>query len=165
MLDNREGFDLPQAINLFWPCIFAVVFRHSFLPQTSTLAWKDQTLRVKKVIGKLKQTFGSQWWNVAFGFGFHVWRPSRTTKFRFHGKEGSRSHCLSAIPVTNVRQFVPQTIRPRQLVPSIKTISPDYVDELSGANCLGGELSRFPSDACASGAFMFINWEVIILSS
>ena len=116
-IHNRNGFDLPQAINLFWPCIFAVVFRHSFLPQTSTLAWKDQTLRVKKVIGKLKQTFGFQWWNVAFGFGFHVWRPSRATEFRFHGKEGSRSHCLSAIPVTNVRQFAPQTIRPRQLVP------------------------------------------------
>lgn len=85
--------------------------------------------------------------------------------FVFHGKEGSRSHCLSAIPVTNVRQFAPQTIRPRQLVLSIQTISPHYVDELSGANFLGGELSRFPSDACASGAFMFINWEVIILSS
>ena len=29
----------------------------------------------------------------------------------------------------NVRQFAPQTIRPRQLAPSIQTISPHYLDD------------------------------------
>ena len=35
----------------------------------------------------------------------------------------------SRIDQSNVRQFAPQTIRPRQLAPSIQTISPHYLDD------------------------------------
>ena len=31
--------------------------------------------------------------------------------------------------LVEVRQFAPQTIRPRQLAPSIQTISPHYLDD------------------------------------
>ena len=94
-----------------------------FLKFFLTASWSGGTLP-QKVCG-------------SFAFS-SVWKPR---KFKLPGwlyEEFRRSHhepppheltenvsCVDS----NVRQFAPQTLRPRQLAPSIQTISPHYLDD------------------------------------